>query len=694
MSTFDPAQYMGLFLSEIEEQLLILNQSILELEKSGGEDSELLQRLFRATHTLKGSSATMGLDIMSDLTHQLEDVLEDVREGKIEINLPLIDVLFGSLDQLQVWREQLATGKVLQPSPELHSRLESVRNRSRERTFDLLLPKLELSQDIHEQSKYFIRKNWWVGSVGVFLENECLMPGVRAYLAYNNAKEWGEVLAAAPDLQVLKEGEWSGHVLLWMAIPRPEDRDSLYSSICNLAEVREVVFEPWEYKEPLGPETNQTEFNSTGPIRESESKERAGSTPKVGEVHDYVRVEAKRLDALMNLLGELVIDRARLNQIGLELESQFGGEAIESLCEVSQHISLVSGELQEKLLKLRMSPMSQVYSRFPRMVRDLALQLGKDVELILEGEETELDRSVIQNISEPLIHLLRNSLDHGLETPSDRASLGKNPKGTIKITTEQIGGEISISVRDDGRGIDPERIRKTALDRGLLSVQEARMAKDKDVLQWIFHPGFSTKSTVSEVSGRGVGMDVVRHAVEFMNGRVEVESEVNIGTEIRIIVPMTLAVIRSLLVDVGDNPYTLPLANVLETLRLRKEDIMELGKNKAIDVRGRTIPLLNMAKWCGGDIGSDNHKKIPVVLVGSGGKQAGMIVDSFIGEQEVVVKPLGRYLGNVQGFSGATLLGDGRVSLIFDIATLLRGIDVFNQICDGGDTLDAGRVEI
>lgn len=677
MSTFAPAQYMGLFLAEIEEQLLILNQSILELEKSDGEDSELLQRLFRVTHTLKGSSATMGFDILADLTHQLEDVLEDVREGKIKVNLPLIDALFACLDQLQIWREQLAAGKVLQPAPELLSRLEGVRNTPWEQPFDPELPQLGLSKEILEQSKFFASKNWWVGSVGVFLENDCLMPGVRAYLAYNNAKEWGEVLATAPDVHVLKKGEWAGHMLLWMAIPHQEERDGLLSSILNLSEIREVVFERWEPdKLPTRPaEANQNELNGLGPAHESESEGSTNSTIKVREVHDFVRIEVKKLDALMNLLGELVVDRARLNQIESELESKFGGEVIESLGEVSRHISLVSGELQERILKLRMSPMSQVYSRFPRMIRDLAHQLGKDVELILEGEETELDRAVIQSISEPLIHLIRNSLDHGLETSSDRASRGKNPTGTVKITTEQMGGEIRITVRDDGRGIDPAEIRKTAVERGLLTALEARLAKDIDVLQWIFLPGFSTKSTVSEVSGRGVGMDVVRYAVELMNGRVELESEVNVGTEIRITVPLTLAVIRSLLVDVGNDSYTIPLANVLETLRLPKEDIFELGKNKAIVVRGRTIPLLNMKEWCG-SFQEENRKNFYVVLVASGSKQAGLVVDRFIGEQEVVVKPLGRYLGNVQGFSGATLLGNGRVSLIFDIPTLLRGIDV------------------
>ncbi len=692
MSTLDTSQYMGLFLSEVEEQLTTLNQSILSLEQSDS-DPEVLQRLFRVAHTLKGSSATMGLDIMAELTHHLEDILDDVRHGKAKVSLPLVDALFACLDQLQTWRDELAAGAIsLQPAPELLERLENVRSGSEERlNLTKNLPEITFTEDIVLQSKHYLQQGWWVGAVRVRLAEDCLMPAVRAYLAYNNAREWGEVLATSPDTDLLTEGEWQGHLTIWIALPGENEIQGIYDSIMDISEIAEVTLKDWSPESNL--ETIAVDSRLEKSVLEkSEPKVRENSevepqkletASKISEVHDFVRIEVNKLDALMNLLGELVIDRARLNQIELELANSFGGEITDSLGEVSRHIATVSSELQERLLKLRMSPMSQVYARFPRMVRDLAHQLGKEVDFVLEGEDTELDRSVIQNISEPLVHLLRNSLDHGVEAPEERASSGKSRQAKVTVRAEQMGGEILISVRDDGKGIDTNRLRQIGVERGWVSTQEALVAKDADVLQWIFQPGFSTRHQISEVSGRGVGMDVVRHAVEKMHGRVELESVVGSGTLTRITVPLTLAVIRALLFEVGAYPYTIPLANVLETLRLCKDDIFQYGSRCAIVLRGRTIPLINMSQWCEHSSKVEQSEStqspyISIVLVAAGARTAGLVVDRFCGEQEVVVKPLGHYLGNPDGFAGATLLGDGRVSLIFDIPALLRGIEVFN----------------
>ncbi|MFZ3100911.1 MAG: chemotaxis protein CheA [Desulfitobacteriaceae bacterium] len=706
MSTLDTSQYMGLFLSEVEEQLNTLNQSILSLEQLDS-DSEVLQRLFRVAHTLKGSSATMGLDIMAELTHHLEDILDDVRHGKAEVSLPLVDALFACLDQLQTWHDELAAGAIrLQPAPELLERLEKVRSGFEEKiNLTKNSPEIVLTEDIVEQSKLYFQQGWWVGAVSVRLEEDCLMPAVRAYLAYNNAQEWGEVLATSPATDSLTEGEWRGHLTIWVALPSENEIQGIYDSIMEISEIAEVTLKKWSPElNQLVPEQNEPEVRENNGVeprkikkntmveRGSEGKEKKTSetdnsgnktASKNSETNDYVRIEVNKLDALMDLLGELVIDRARLNQIETELANSFGGEITESLGEVSRHIATVSSELQERLLKLRMSPMSQVYARFPRMVRDLAHQLGKEVDFILEGEETELDRSVIQNISEPLIHLLRNSIDHGLESPKERASSGKTRQGKLTVRTEQMGGEILISVQDDGKGIDTKRLREIGIERGWVSTQEELAAKDADVLQWIFQSGFSTRNQISEVSGRGVGMDVVRHAVEKMHGRVELESVVGLGTLTRITLPLTLAVIRALLFEVGSHPYTIPLGNVLETLRLRQDDIFQYGSRWAIVLRGRTIPLINMRQWCEHSSEAEVTVTTPssyisIVLVASGARTAGLVVDRFCGEQEVVVKPLGHYLGNPDGFIGATLLGDGRVSLIFDIPALLRGIEVFS----------------
>lgn len=584
-------QYMGLFLAEMEEQLEMLNQSVLALENSN-QDPDILNRLFRVAHTLKGSSATMGFDIISDLTHHMENLLDDVRQGKIAVSLNLIDTIFACLDQLQTWRDILASGSDnLNHANELINRLNQIAKGE-------LLPK-----------------------------------------ETNNVEDTME--------------------------------------LCMTQEILELS---QQYQQQTTKTTN-TPKNTKIIKQQGKQKTDNENTPTPGksvEGNDYLRIEVGKLDVLMNLLGELVIDRARLGQIETEIENTIGGESADGLGEVTRHISIVTGELQECLLKLRMSPMSMVYGRLPRIVRDISHQLEKEVNLVMEGEETELDRTVIQNIFEPMIHLIRNSLDHGFESIEERLAAGKPAICQLTIKAEQVGGEILITVRDDGKGIDPERIRQKAIERGMITAQEAKIAKDTDVIYWIFDAGFSTSEEVSEISGRGVGMDVVRHKVDEMHGRVQIESVVGAGTLISITLPLTLAVVRALMVDVGGNTYTIPLVNVLETIRVPKKEVHKLGANPAIVVRGRTIPLIDLLEWS--DIEDEAQEKkqfISVVLVSTGIRQAGLIVSKFIGELEVVVKPLDKYLGRIEGFAGATLLGDGSVSLIYDIPALVKGVDVF-----------------
>ncbi len=704
-------QYMGFFLADMEEQVDALNRAVLALEKSN-QDPEILNQLFRIAHTLKGSSATMGLEIISNLTHKMENILDEVRHGHLGVDLRLINTLFTCLDQLQSWHNSLtAGGENLTPATELINQLELLRQDRKRLVTDL--PQLILTPKTLAHTKSYAQQGWWTGAFGVRIDPDCIMQGVRAYLAYSKAKECGEVLAVAPELPELSAGEYRGNIVLWVALPPGVEPDEVKLAIRELAEITDVVTCAWSegvgnliqdsgIKVVIPDEENSEQVRmsqtgtqpgedktSTDPVtngiiqHQTETKgpaeaEHMINQSKVLEGKDYLRIEVGKLDALMNLLGELVIDRARLNQVTFELENSFAGETTETLADISGHISLITGELQECLLKLRMSPMSVVYGRLPRAVRDLSRQLGKDVDLVLKGEETELDRSIIQNISEPLLHLIRNSLDHGLETPADRLNDGKSPVGELIIKAEQIGGQIVITVKDDGRGINPDAIRQEAVSRGLISAQEARAAKDADVWQWIFEPGFSTRKEVSEVSGRGVGMDVVKHKVEEMQGRIHIESQPGAGTTVSITLPLTLAVLRALLVEVGGHVYTIPLVNVVETLRVARKETHQLGANQAIVVRGRTIPLINLLDWSNVSSSEDlNNSYLWVVLVSTGVRQAGLIVSRLIREQDVVVKTLDKYLGRLKGFAGATLLGDGRVSLIYDIPSLLSEVDIF-----------------
>ncbi|HEX3015967.1 MAG TPA: chemotaxis protein CheA [Desulfobacteria bacterium] len=686
-------EYMGLFLAEMEEQLETLNQCVLALEQSD-RDPETINRLFRVAHTLKGSSATMGFELMAELTHRMENLLDDVRNGKIEISESLIDALFACLDQLQSWRDTLAGGSQdLEPAADLLGSLEKL-GQSSDASPTSDMSELNLTDTVIANSKAFLAQNWWVGSVNIKIADDCMMKGVRAFLAYNEAKQWGEVLSTSPTADDLSEGACDGNLLMWLAISNRDEIEQFRASLQEIPEITEVSLSAWsdsaEKQKDLSltaPE-NSTVVHPGGSSAKAADKNKqsthgaqkatkADGQGKVSEANEYLRIEANKLDDLMNLLGELVIDRARLTQIESELERKYGAEGTESLGEVSQHISLVSSELQECLLKLRMSPMSLVFGRLPRIVRDLSHQLGKEVNLRLEGEETELDRSVIQNIFEPLIHLIRNSLDHGLETSEERIAQNKPPQGELLIKAEQVGGDILITVKDDGRGIDANLIRQTAVERGVVSASDAKVTSDLEALNWIFQPGFSTRKEVTEVSGRGVGMDVVKHKVEEMHGRIQLESVLGSGTLTSITLPLTLAVIRALLVDVGGDAYTIPLGNVIETLRIPRKDVVQLGVNQAVVVRGKTVSLINLLEWCSSQTQATADDYISIVLVSSGVRQAGLVVSNFIGEQEVVVKPLDKYLGRLQGFSGATLLGDGRVSLIFDIPALLQGVDVF-----------------
>ncbi|MCX7730744.1 MAG: chemotaxis protein CheA, partial [Candidatus Caldatribacterium sp.] len=512
-----------------------------------------------------------------------------------------------------------------------------------------------------EEREYIVR---------VFLTLDCSMKGVRAYLVINRLQESGvEVVSTNPSLTDLESERFGQSFEIFVRSElTPEEITKIVESVAEV-ERAEVTMQERETTEEIVKEERKDEVRPKAPSQEK--KKVAGGLKKT------VRVDVERLDALMNLVGELVIDRARLEDIIRKLqESKEVAHLRTLLADTTTHIGRVTNELQMEIMKARMLPLAEVFNRFPRMVRDLARNFGKEIDFIVEGEDTELDRSLIEEITDPLIHLLRNAVDHGIEPPEERIALGKPPRGRILLKAYQEENSVVILVQDDGRGIDVEKIRKKALALGLATQEELARMSDREAIEFIFYSGFSTNEKVTDVSGRGVGMDIVRRNIERVNGQVHVESERGKGTTFFLRLPLTLAIIRALLVRVDGTIYSIPLADVVEIEKIEKKNTYWVNKTLTSLFRGKTLPLLRLRDLLEGkraeyEEGMEIPNVLYTVVVNTARVLAGLVVDEIVGEQEIVIKSLGSYIGDVRGLGGATILGDGRVSLIVDVASLL-----------------------
>ncbi|MGB9905067.1 MAG: chemotaxis protein CheW, partial [Desulfotomaculales bacterium] len=500
--------------------------------------------------------------------------------------------------------------------------------------------------------------------VEVAIDAGCQMKGARAFLVFETLQQAGEIIKSVPPAEELEAGNYgSGFALLLFT---QEDAGQIKNLVFSIAEVADVKVRqvrpslaadrsapsPWQ---PAG-------AASTG--RKETVAEQGRENVKT------VRVDVQKLDTLMNLVGELVIDRTRLDRFVEIFENRYGDELAENILEISSHLGQVTSTLQEEIMKARMLPVAFVFNRLPRMVRDLAHKMGKEIDFVIDGRETELDRNVIEVIGDPLIHLLRNAVDHGIEPPEERVRRGKPRTGKIILKAAYVEGQIVITLADDGRGMDPAAMRQKAVENGLLSPEAAARLSDKEALDLIFTPGFSTAADVNDISGRGVGMDIVRSQIEQINGSVEYASVPGAGTTFTIKLPLTLAIIRALMVGLGEQVYAFPLANVVETLALKPEEVRRVGHGEVIVVRGHVLPLLRLAHLFQQE-GSPGER-VFVVVLGSGSRKVGVVVDRLIGEQEIVIKSLGGYLGQVHGLSGATILGDGSVALIVDARSIVK----------------------
>jgi two-component system chemotaxis sensor kinase CheA len=626
---------LELFVTEAEENIANLENGLLRLEREG--DAALVAELFRYAHTLKGSAGAAGLVEMSQLAHAMENLLDEVRNGKRNVTIELVDTLLECVDVLRAMVLALRDGEK-QPDPSLLVRKLSAFSEEQRNQSDTSDQKVSMSS------------GEICATLNIFIKPECPMPSARAFQAYLIMSRYGEITFLDPPVSEIQAGRAKYRLVAQVKLP---DDNSLSEMEQELTRFGDLVVEVQRQKDGQK-------------ISEIVTAQREVETSAAPQAElQSVRVSIEQMDALLNLVGELVIERARLER-GVRKVAELNGNGIaEELQGVTERVSRIVSQLQEALTRTRMVPLNVVFARFPRLVRELARSMNKRVQLKIEGEDTEIDRALVEKLNECLVHLIRNAIDHGIEPPDERTAAGKPPEGLIEISASQSEGSVIVVVRDDGRGIDPNKIRRKAIERGLLTEEQASSLSDDDAIQFIFRSGFSTKEEVSEVSGRGVGMDAVKAAMEQIGGTIDLHSQIGAGTTVTLRLPLTLAIIPALLVRVGGRLFALPMHSVTEVLDLQRSDIQEIGTGeKVLVLRGNPLPLFSLAKLLGIPNGGTEGTG---VIVRQQEKLIAMSVEGVEGKDEIVIKPLGYPLHNLRSFIGATILGDGSIALIVDL---------------------------
>ncbi|MDY0405869.1 chemotaxis protein CheA [Virgibacillus sp. 179-BFC.A HS] len=667
----DTTQYLDVFIDESNEHLEVLSNQLLSLEKDP-QDKTIIEEIFRAAHTLKGMSATMGYQDLADLTHKLENVFDAIRYDRITVQTEMMDVLFTVLEQLHAMVEDISSGgdgkqdiaavvQQLQAIEDGSGLMHATKDENSHKTdvaVDITLDEYELS--ILEQSAEQGFHNY---KIHVRLISDCLLKGVRAYMVFDALGKLGEIIHSEPSVTELEEENFDDTFTIIFVSKESEDK--IKSSIVNIAEIEQVVIE--NFAADAGKKTSEVVDKKEGSPSQAAEKGNGNTShqaPAAG--HKTIRVNTEKLDSLMNLFEEMVIDRSRLEQISSEVNHK-------ELQETVEHMSRISGDLQDIILSMRMVPIEQVFSRFPRMIRKLARELDKNITLEISGADTELDRTVIDEIGDPLVHLLRNAIDHGIETPEQRKSKGKSEQGTINLRAYHSGNHVFIEIVDDGAGINKEKVIQKAIENHIITADQKHALTDQEAFELIMESGFSTADKISDISGRGVGLDVVRSKIESLGGSVIIHSEHEKGSKFIIQLPLTLSIIAALLVKLQTEIYAIPLSTIVETAIIRKQDILSAHQKKVIDFRGSVVPLVFLK-----DIFHVPAQEAPetdflsVVIIKKGEKMAGLVVDTFIGQQEIVLKSLGNYLTEVFAISGATILGNGKVALIIDSNALIK----------------------
>ncbi len=691
----DVNQYLEIFLDETKEHLESLNTQILNLEQEP-EDTDTINEIFRAAHSLKGMAGTMGYKRMQTLTHDMENVFSEIRNGTMKVNSNLIDTLFQCLDALEEYTNNIqeTADEGTNDNQQLINQLNEYLNASKnggEAPAKAPAPAAEEKNEVPEEGA--AEEKWKTINVGeseqvvleaaksqgknifgisVYIQENCLLKAARAFQVYKEIEERSEVIVCNPPVQDIEDEKFDLDFSL--IVIADCELDEILKSAGNVSEIEKVVGAVYEVEvseakeeaETTAVATQEEKKSAKTPAKTQNAPAKANEKKTAGKpvANRTVRVDIEKLDVLMNLVSELIIAKN-------SMVADSRGEGGSGFREHIEYLESVTTNLHESVMKVRMVPIESVVSKFPRMIRDLSKKLNKKMELYMSGEETELDRTVVDEIGDPLMHLLRNAADHGLESGELRIKRGKPEVGSIFLNAYQDGNNVVIEVKDDGNGIDVESVKNKAIERGVITADQALGMSEKDIINLLFHAGFSTAKTISDVSGRGVGLDVVKSKIESLSGEVEVKSSLEEGSTWTIRLPLTLAIIQALMVTVGGEKYAISLGSIQTIEDISPDDVKLVENREVINLRGSVIPIIRLSRELDIESSKAPDENIMVVIVKKGERYAGLVVDELIGQQEIVIKSLGKYISKCRIISGATILGDGEVALILDANALI-----------------------
>lgn len=699
----DVSQYLEIFIDETKEHLQNLNEQLLVLEREP-DNTDTINEIFRAAHSLKGMAGTMGYKRMQRLTHDLENVFSEIRNGKINVQASMVDVLFRGLDALENYLEEITnSGDEGQEDNEdiikdLNAFLGSAGNVTKqEEKQEATLADKDSEEDetvfrnmkVADFEQHAIEKAKEEGQniygIRVIVDENCVLKAARAFLVFKALEGLGDVIKSIPDVQDIEDEKFEQEFTV--LIITKESVDVVKNAVLEISEITKAIVEPFNLeltveqnieksdgsnvtKATADISGNTSSGTATATAQSGASKAK-GAEKKVGKpvVNRSVRVDIEKLDVLMNLVSELII--AKNGLVSLNAGGNEENKNNSSFNEQIEYLERVTTNLHESVMKVRMMPIESVVNKFPRMIRDLSKKLDKKMELYMTGEETELDRTVIDEIGDPLMHLLRNSADHGLESNEDRIKAGKPEVGSVFLDAYQDGNNVVIEVRDDGSGIDLEKVKRKAIEKGTITEEQGENMTDNDLIALLFRPSFSTAEKVTDVSGRGVGLDVVKSKVEGLGGDIECKTVKGEGSTFTIRLPLTLAIITALMVELGDEKYAIPLGSIQTIEDVPCTDVKYVQTHEVINLRGNVIPLIRLDSILDVEPREEKPESLTVVIVAKGEKLAGLVVDNLIGQQEIVIKSIGKYINNNKIISGATILGDGEVALIIDANTLV-----------------------
>ncbi|MBU5254777.1 chemotaxis protein CheA [Tissierella praeacuta] len=668
----DISQYINIFVEEAKEHLQSMNDVLLELEKNPSHLGNI-NEIFRVAHTIKGMSGTMGFHNMANLTHEMENVLQAARSNDIELSEDIIDILFECFDALDssvnhiidYGAEDDDTNQIL------IDKLTNLLNREKNTKHnDGETKELNMDKFVLEVVDKAGEDGLNIYSIDFILNESCMLKSARAFIIFNTLENFGEIIYSNPSVEDIEDEKFE--LEFSVVLVSSYDKSNILKELNQISELEKINLSDFigidsNNKIDSNSKTISDDLDKSGEskISSNENNDKTQKTTQgnVGKIGKTVRVDIDRLDNLMNLVSELIIIKTRMDDLS---EKSTG----ENMTEAIEYLERITTNLHDAVMKVRMVPIERVFNRFPRLVRDLSKELGKEIDLQMSGEETEVDRTVIDEIGDPLIHMIRNSIDHGIELPADRIKAGKPETGTVILKSYPDGNNVVVEVEDDGKGMDPNLIKRKAIEKGVIDEREAEGLSIEDSINLLFRPGFSTADTISDVSGRGVGLDVVKSKIESINGNVEIESIQGKGSKFIIRIPLTLAIIQALLIKLSEEIYAIPLSSITEIINISSNQITDVQGQEVVLYRNMTLPIIRLKDILGIEHNEENEELI-VVVVRKGDKQAGLIVDNLIGQQEIVIKGLGKYLAGIKYLSGATILGNGNISLILDINSLI-----------------------